>query len=85
MDKEISYGPRQCYKCKSESVVYSAKNKLLKQVYNVQCSNPKCDNTTNRNYVNLYKAVEAWNRKPTIEDLIYDLLFSKIIRKLEGS
>lgn len=79
-----NYGQKRCYKCNSKACVRRVKHDVLYEVYNVCCSSPECSNTTSRNYAWRSSAVEAWNRKPNVWDLVYDAFLEKIFEKMAG-
>lgn len=73
----IDYGQSLCYKCGSKARVRAVRHYVLNEVYGVCCTNPDCRAATNRNYVYRTSAVNAWNRKPTVCDLVVDRIFDK--------
>ena len=78
----FDFGQKRCYKCGSVARVRTHKHSILGETYTVCCSNPDCGVSTSRNYAYRHSAVDAWNRKPTIEDIFYDLCIKKLFDKI---
>ena len=76
----FNFGQKPCYRCGSKARVRAHKHDVLGEVYDVCCTNPKCGTATSRNYVWRHNAVDAWNSKPTVSDLLWDALEQRIAR-----
>ena len=66
------YGQKPCYKCGSKARVRTHEHPILHEVYDVCCSNTDCGQVISRNHVWRHNAVDEWNRKPSLFDLLYD-------------
>ena len=76
------FGQKRCYKCGSMARVRTHRHSILGETYDVCCLNPACGVASSRRYAYRHNAVEAWNCKPTIEDVFYDVCLSKLFDKI---